>query len=40
MGHRCKNKQLQVLLVEEDNEDRAIEVEEIETDHPVLNDAA
>lgn len=40
MGHRCKNKQLQVLLVEEDDTEGDIEEEEEESDQPALLDVA
>ena len=40
MGHRCKNKQLQILLAEEENGDQVIELEILETDEPVLTKEA
>ena len=40
VGHRCKNKQLHVLLVEEDDAEKGTKTEEWEHDQPVLSDAA
>ena len=40
IGHRCKNKQLQILLVEEEDTERGPEPDEWEQDQLALNDAA
>ena len=40
VGHRCKNKQLQVLLVEEDDTEREMRGEEDENDQPLMADVA
>ena len=39
MGHRCKNKQLHILLVEEEDGDQVPELERLETNEPVLTEA-
>ena len=40
IGHRCKNKQLHVLLVEEDDAEKGTETKKWEQDQPVFSDAA
>lgn len=40
MGHQCKNKQLQVLPVKEDDAEKGGEADEWEHDQPMLSNVA